>query len=314
MVRGALLGEGTYGSVFQGTLNGERVAVKRIKPHELRPGMNFTALREVRYLRVLGHENIVRLLDTYISERTLFLVLEFCPSDLEKLVRDKSVFLSPPDVKAYVRMTLEAVAFCHSQGVLHRDIKPANLLLSEQGLVKLADFGLARSLASPGNALTHQVATRWYRAPELLFGPTSYGFAPDVWSCGCVFGELLLRTPLFPGETDPNQLQKIFALLGTPSSADWPGLTTLPGFLLFETCEAMSADQWRRLFGGHSAEATDLLLAMLVLSPHCRISAADALRHDYLAVPPTATLPSDLRLPGSRTTGEKRPFAATTMV
>ena len=313
MVRGALLGEGTYGSVFQGSLNGETVAVKRIKPHELRPGMNFTALREVRYLRMLRHENIVNLLETYISERTLFLVMEFCPSDLEKVIRDKSVFLSPADVKSYARMMLEAVAFCHSRAVLHRDIKPANLLLSEHGLMKLADFGLARSLASPGNVLTHQVATRWYRAPELLFGASSYGFAPDVWSCGCVFGELLLRTPLFPGETDPNQLQKIFALLGTPSAADWPGVTSLPGFLVFETCEAMSLEQWRRLFSGHSPEAADLLLATLELSPERRTSAAEALRHQYFQTPPAATPPSSLALPGKRTPGEKRPFALTSM-
>ena len=313
MVRGALLGEGTYGSVFQGTLNGETVAVKRIKPHELRPGMNFTALREVRYLRMLRHENIVNLLETYISERTLFLVMEFCPSDLEKLIRDKSVFLSPADVKAYARMMLEAVAFCHSRAVLHRDIKPANLLLSEEGLVKLADFGLARSLASPGNALTHQVATRWYRSPELLFGASSYGYAPDVWSCGCVFGELVLRTPLFPGETDPNQLQKIFALLGTPSAADWPGLSSLPGFLLFETCESLSVDQWRRLLSGHSAEAADLLLEMLALSPTMRTSAADALRHRYFGTPPTASPPSELRMKGSRAAGEKRTLASTAM-
>ena len=299
VVRGALLGEGQYGSVFQGSMDGQNVAVKRIKPHELRPGMNFTALREVRYLRTLKHDHVVRLLDTYISDRTLFLVMEFCPSDLEKLIRDKTIFLSPADVKAYCLMMLKAVAFCHSHAVLHRDIKPANLLLSEQGLIKLADFGLARSLASPGNALTHLVATRWYRAPELLFGATSYGFAPDVWSCGCVLGELLLRSPLFPGETDPNQLQKIFALLGTPSVADWPGLNTLPGFVLFEHCDPLTLEQWQQLFTGDSSSTTDLLLAMLVLNPSQRISALDALNHHYFVTHPSATKSSELRMPGS---------------
>jgi cyclin-dependent kinase 7 len=260
-------------------------------------------------LRALIHPNIVKLIDAYVSERVLYLVLEFCDTDLEQVIRDRSIFLAPADVKSYCLMMLAAVSFCHEHFILHRDIKPANLLISADGMVKLADFGLARSMASPGNKLTHEVATSWYRSPELLFGCTNYSFGPDAWSCGCVLGELLLRSPVFPGESDTNQLQKIFALLGTPVPEDWPGLTSLPNYLVFESRDPLPREDWMKLLAGHSAETLNLLLEMLSLDPSRRLLPTAALQHQYFHAQPAPTTPGALRLPGTLSTekvGDKR--------
>jgi cyclin-dependent kinase 7 len=153
------------------------------------------------------------------------------------------------------------------------------------------------------------VATRWYRAPELLFGASSYGFAPDVWSCGCVLAELVLRAPLFPGESDPGQLMKIFQLLGTPNTEAWPGLQSLPGLLVFEHCDPLPMEQWGRLLAGHGAETVELLLSMLALNPRDRASMGEVLRHAYFSAAPAPTEASLLKLPGSSNSskGTKRP-------
>ncbi|VAH18842.1 unnamed protein product [Triticum turgidum subsp. durum] len=116
-------------------------------------------------------------------------------TDLEAVIRDRNIVLSPADIKSYIQMMLKGLAFCHKKWVLHRDMKPNNLLIGAEGQLKLGDFGLARIFGSPERNFTHQVFARWYRAPELLFGTKQYGSAVDVWAAGCIFAELLLRRP-----------------------------------------------------------------------------------------------------------------------
>ena len=154
-------------------------------------------------------------------------------TDLEAIIKDRRLHLGPGDVKAYMLMILLAIEACHANWILHRDMKPNNLLIGADGTLKLADFGLARIFGSPERTFTHQVFARWYRAPELLFGSKSYGGGVDMWAIGCVLGELMTRVPLFEGNSDIDQLGKIFAALGTPTDAQWPGMRLLPDFVDF---------------------------------------------------------------------------------
>uniref|UniRef100_A0A6V7PS59 [RNA-polymerase]-subunit kinase n=1 Tax=Ananas comosus var. bracteatus TaxID=296719 RepID=A0A6V7PS59_ANACO len=192
-----VLGEGTYGVVFKAidTKTGQTVAIKKIRLGKYKEGVNFTALREIKLLKELKDPNIIELIDAFPHKGNLHLVFEFMESDLEAVIRDRNIVLSPADIKSYLQMTLKGLAFCHRKWVLHRDMKPNNLLIAADGQLKLADFGLARIFGSPDRKFTHQVFARWYRAPELLFGAKQYGAGVDVWAAGCIFAELLLRRP-----------------------------------------------------------------------------------------------------------------------
>jgi len=183
-------------------------------------------------------------------------------------------------------MLLSGVEHCHKNWVLHRDLKPNNLLISPEGVLKLADFGLARLFGSPNRRFTHQVVTRWYRAPELLFGAQAYSSAIDMWACGCIFAELMLRKPYLPGESDIDQLGKIFAALGTPTEEIWPGLTSLPDYVPFNPCPATP---FKQLFTAAGDDALDLLASMMRFNPASRISASDALAHPYFSNSPFPT-------------------------
>jgi cyclin-dependent kinase 7 len=152
-------------------------------------------LREIKLLKELKDSNIIELIDAFPYKGNLHLVFEFMETDLEAVIRDRNIVLSPADTKSYIQMMLKGLAFCHKKWVLHRDMKPNNLLIGADGQLKLADFGLARIFGSPERNFTHQVFARWYRAPELLFGTKQYGSAVDIWAAGCIFAELLLRRP-----------------------------------------------------------------------------------------------------------------------
>ncbi|RDH24133.1 kinesin family protein [Aspergillus niger ATCC 13496] len=224
------LGEGTYAVVFLGHLRTDPssfVAIKKIKVNaEYKDGLSMDAIREVKYLQELSHPNIIALHDVFSSkDQNLNLVLEYLPrGDLEMLIRDNNIHYGAADVKAWMGMLARGVWFCHENYILHRDIKPNNLLVAADGEVKLADFGLARSFADPYLNMTHQVITRWYRPPELLFGARQYSGAVDVWSMGMVFAELLLRVPFVAGNSDLDQISKICEAFGTPTEENWPGI------------------------------------------------------------------------------------------
>ncbi|KAJ9516345.1 hypothetical protein QJQ45_001041 [Haematococcus lacustris] len=214
--KGKILGTGTFASVFLAThkKTGQLVAIKKINITDTKElisrcsqslagvttsvtkgvataqGVHVTALREMKLLRELRHPNIISLLDVFPMKKNIGLVLEFMESDLEAVIKARDRVLGPGDVKAYMAMILRALHACHSHWVVHRDVKPNNCLLAPDGTLKLADFGLARTLASPQRDVTrpytNQVFARWYRAPELFFGASSYGFAIDIWAAGCI--------------------------------------------------------------------------------------------------------------------------------
>ena len=306
-IKGAALGEGTFGVVTKAedTVTHKIVAIKKIRLGKYKEGVNFTAIREIKLLQELRHPHVIELVDCFPHKRNLNLVFECCESDLEAVIKDKFIPLGTPEIKSYMAMTLQAVAYCHECWVLHRDLKPNNLLIAPDGALKLADFGLARVFGSLNRKWTHQVFARWYRAPELLLGSKTYGPGVDMWAVGCIFAELMLRKPYLPGNSDIDQLGKIYAALGTPTEETWPGHTTLPDYIEFT---AQTAPNPRQLFVTAPMEALDLLQALLAFDPSRRVGARDALRHPYFSSNPPATPYPNLPRPSkiSAKTGRRR--------
>uniref|UniRef100_A0A8C4RN71 Cyclin-dependent kinase-like 2 n=1 Tax=Erpetoichthys calabaricus TaxID=27687 RepID=A0A8C4RN71_ERPCA len=211
-----LVGEGSYGLVMKckNKANGRIVAIKKFLESEEDKMVKKIAMREIKLLKQLRHDNLVNLLEVCKKKRRWYLVFEFVErtvlDDLEQFPNG----MENSKVKKYLYQILRAVAFCHSHNIIHRDIKPENILVSQNGVVKLCDFGFARTMAAPGELYTDYVATRWYRAPELVVGDTKYGKAVDVWAIGCLVVEMLTGEPLFPGDSDIDQLYHIIKCLG----------------------------------------------------------------------------------------------------
>ncbi|KAF3915867.1 hypothetical protein AA313_de0201689 [Arthrobotrys entomopaga] len=299
------VGEGAYAVVHLGhrlataTESAVPVAIKKIKVNtEFRDGLSMDAIRELKYLRELHHPNIIALLDVFSSKsQNLCLVLEFLVCDLEKIIKDSSLTLSMADVKSWMLMSLRGLWWCHKAFVLHRDIKPNNLLISGSGVLKLADFGLARSFSDPYRPMTSNVITRWYRPPELFYGAKFYSSAVDIFSLGLVFCELMLRTPFLPGNTDLHQIELICQALGTPNEDNWPGVTSLPGYHSVEngaSVKERGRDFFMNTFIAAGEAGVDLLMKMIKLDPRKRCSAREALDAAWFSQEPYPTKPANL--------------------
>jgi len=296
------IGEGTYGVVFKARdkTTEQFVALKKIRLETESEGVPSTAIREISILKELQHPGVVQLLEVVHQEQKLFMVFEYLDKDLKKLMDDYAAAnkkeglattgLPEALVRSYVRQLLEGISYCHRQRVLHRDLKPQNLLINAAGMIKLADFGLARAFGVPVRTYTHEVVTLWYRAPEILLGSKYYSTSVDTWSLGCIFAEMLTRKPLFPGDSEIDQLFRIFRSLGTPTEETWPGVSTLPDYKsVFPKWARQTMSCLLPLSlssGGH-----ELLSLLLTYNPASRISAKLALQHKYLAGAPNITLP-----------------------
>lgn len=277
------IGEGTYGVVYKAKnrTTGELVALKKIRLEAEDEGIPSTAIREISILKELQHPNIVRLHDVIHTEKKLTLVFEFLDQDLKKFLDTWSEQgLNQNTIKSMLYQLLKGVSFCHDRRVLHRDLKPQNLLINSDGELKLADFGLARAFGIPVRSYTHEVVTLWYRAPDVLMGSRKYSTPVDLWSVGCVFGEMAKGRPLFPGTSDHDQLMRIFKALGTPTETSWPSMKDLPEY----------KSDWPVYDAKDVAELVDdklpekgkhLLLSMLQFEPASRVSAKEAMRHPY---------------------------------
>ncbi|TKR79869.1 hypothetical protein L596_014026 [Steinernema carpocapsae] len=297
------LGEGQFANVYKAKdmETGIFVAIKKIKlssRHEARDGINRTAVREIKLLRELHHENIVGLLDVIGHKTNIQLVFDFMETDLEHLVKNNTLILTLPHIKNMVMQMLLGLEYLHMHWILHRDLKPNNLLMNSYGRIKLADFGLARFFGSPNRPLTHQVVTRWYRAPELLYGARHYGVGVDMWAIGCIIGELLLRLPIFPGESDIDQLVKIYDVLGTPTEEEWPGMTQFSDYVKINECPARDI---RGIFTAATEDLIELISMCLKFNPLVRWNATQALSSAYFKSQPFACADNELPVPGGLT-------------
>eukprot|EP01112_Ceratiomyxa_fruticulosa_P001028 TRINITY_DN10_c0_g1_i1.p1 TRINITY_DN10_c0_g1~~TRINITY_DN10_c0_g1_i1.p1 ORF type:complete len:302 (+),score=58.38 TRINITY_DN10_c0_g1_i1:211-1116(+) len=275
------LGEGTYGVVYKAKdrQTGKMVALKKIRLENQDEGVPSTAIREVSVLRELQQPNIVSLLDVVLQENKLHLIFEFLDQDLKRYIDSVGKKLNPLLVKSYVYQILLGLNFCHCRRIMHRDLKPQNILIDREGGLKLADFGLARAFTVPIRAYTHEVVTLWYRAPEILLGSRHYAAPMDIWSVGCIFAELLTRDPLFPGDSEIDQLYRIFRALGTPDENSWPGVSEFPDYQT--SFPAWRGEPLNQIIECNDPLALDLLSKMLTYEPGMRITAKQALEHAY---------------------------------
>ena len=290
----AKIGEGAYGVVYKAKdkQTDTLTALKRIRLDAEEEGVPCTAIREISLLKELRHDNIVRLLDVVYSEHRLTIVFEYLDQDLQKYLELRDHNLTAAQVQSFMRQLLAGIDHCHQRCVLHRDLKPQNLLISQDRILKIADFGLGRSFAIPVRKYTNAVVTLWYRAPDVLLGSTTYGTPVDLWSIGCIFAELVTGAALFDGRTDLDQLEKIFRFLGSPNGTTWPSLPSYPNSdtmlakpelrAAYEpTCDKVySSAQFQSKLGPHGI---DLLRSLLQYEPERRINASQALNHPYFA-------------------------------
>ncbi|KAL7638142.1 UNVERIFIED_CONTAM: hypothetical protein RMT77_011767 [Armadillidium vulgare] len=295
------LGEGQFATVYKAldTETKQIVAVKKIKlgsREEARDGINRTALREIKLLQEVHHKNIIGLLDVFGYKSNVSLVFDFMDTDLEVIIKDtENIILSPANIKAYILQTLKGLEWLHINWILHRDLKPNNLLVNSEGVLKIGDFGLARFYGSPNRPYSHQVVTRWYRAPELLFGARAYGTGVDMWAIGCILAEMLVRCPYFPGDSDLDQLTRIFTALGTPTDDDWPDMCKLPDFITFKQFDGSPLSD---LFPAAGEDLIELLNSLLALNPLKRLNCTKVLQLSYFSNWPTPTPGPQLPLPG----------------
>jgi len=277
------LGEGTYGVVYKARDLGTQklVALKKMRLDGEDEGVPSTAIREISLLRELKQSNIVRLLDVIHGTNKLYLVFEYVDQDLKRYMDSVRDPMSPMLIKSYLYQLLRGVAYCHKRRVLHRDLKPQNLLIDQRGALKLADFGLARAFSIPLRPYTHEVVTLWYRAPEILLGSKNYATPVDIWAVGCIFVEMVTKRPLFPGDSEIDELFRIFRTLGTPDEQMWPGVSKLPDY------KPANFPHWGTqpissvLPAPFDPQGIDLLSKMLVYEPQKRISAKEALSHPF---------------------------------
>eukprot|EP00245_Coleochaete_scutata_P009910 TRINITY_DN336_c0_g1_i1.p1 TRINITY_DN336_c0_g1~~TRINITY_DN336_c0_g1_i1.p1 ORF type:complete len:304 (-),score=62.39 TRINITY_DN336_c0_g1_i1:516-1427(-) len=284
------VGEGTYGKVYKARdkKTSQIVALKKTRLEMEEEGVPSTALREISLLQMLSQTiYVVRLLCVEHVEENgkpmLYLVFEYCDTDLKKFMdlsgKGPAHPLPSKTVQSFMYQLCKGVAFCHSHGVMHRDLKPQNLLVDkDKGILKIADLGLGRAFTVPLKSYTHEIVTLWYRAPEVLLGATHYSTPVDMWSVGCIFAEMARKSPLFPGDSEVQQLLHIFRVLGTPNDDIWPGVSKLRDWHEYP--------QWRpenlaKTVPQLNDKGIDLLAKMLQYDPSKRISAKEALNHPY---------------------------------
>lgn len=277
-------------------------------------GISQSAIREMSLCRELHHKNITKLMEIILESKSIYMIFEFFEHDLLQIIH----FHSHPEirpipeqaVKSLIWQVLNGVTFLHKNWIFHRDLKPANIMVSGDGVVKIGDLGLARKFNNPLQSLytgDKVVVTIWYRAPELLLGTRYYTPAIDLWAVGCILAELLSLRPIFKGEEakidlsnrksipfQKSQLQKIFEILGTPTTETWPGIQKYPDYFAFQqhflqgnsTVYPPNLTNWYKIIGGKNKQCIALLRELFQYDPNTRVTADDALVHPYFLEAP----------------------------
>ena len=293
----AKIGQGTFGEVFKARDKQNRskiVALKKVLMDNEKEGFPITALREIRILQLLNHENIVNLIEICRSKAsqfnrhksTFYLVFDFCEHDLAGLLSNFNVKFSLGEIKSVMKQLLNGLYYIHSNKIIHRDMKAANVLITRQGGLKLADFGLARAITinkgNQPNRYTNRVVTLWYRPPELLLGERNYGPPVDLWGAGCIMAEMWTRSPIMQGNTEQHQLTLIAQLCGAITPDVWPGVENLELYSKLEVPKNQRRRVKERLRPYVKDQfAVDLLDKLLCLCPGKRLDANSALDHDF---------------------------------
>lgn len=281
------VGEGTFGKVYKArnTMTNVHVALKRIRMESEKDGFPVTAMREIKLLQSLRHQNVVRLFEMMVSNGSVFMVFEYMDHDLTGVLSQTQFAFSEANLKSLCGQMLAGLAYLHHKGVIHRDIKGSNILINNRGELKLADFGLARFYQKRRRTdYTNRVITLWYRPPELLFGATVYGPEVDMWSAGCIMLELFTKKPVFQGNDEIHQLEVIYRVFGTPTPERWQEITELPWYELVKPKEVI-LNHFRELFRRWlSPAALDLAERLLTYDPAKRVTAIQALEAPYFKV------------------------------
>jgi len=288
------LGKGAYGIVWKvrDKENNQTLALKKIFGAFQNSTDAQRTFREIIFLQELAdHENIITLLDVMRADndKDIYLVFEYMETDLHAVIRAN--ILEDIHKRFIIYQLLKAIKYMHSAKVIHRDIKPSNLLLNSECLVKVADFGLARSINSNAGKdenktqiLTDYVATRWYRAPEILLGSTHYTEGVDMWSVGCILGELIGGKPMFPGTSTTNQIDRIIEVIGRPSKEDIDDIKSeFAAQLLDNLLEPQNPRSLESMYPMADSDVIDMLRQLLTFSPAKRMNATHALAHPYVA-------------------------------
>ncbi|KAM6894689.1 cyclin-dependent kinase-like 2 [Lycodopsis pacificus] len=278
-----LVGEGSYGTVLKcrHRESGRLVAIKKFVDSDDDKTVKKIALREIELLRQLRHDNLVNLLEVWKRRRRWYLVFEFVERTLLDDLEQNPSGLDLKTSRRYLYQILRALAFCHQQNIIHRDIKPENILISQGGVVKMCDFGFARTMAAPaeGGVYTDYVATRWYRAPELLVGDTKYGKPVDVWAVGCLLLEMLTGQPLFPGDSDLDQIYHIVRCFGNLTAHHQELFCRNPVFSGVTLPEYSARVRLEQRFPTIAPAAQDLALSCLQMDPERRAQCSELQEH-----------------------------------
>ncbi|KAI5952761.1 CTK1 [Candida jiufengensis] len=276
------VGQGTYGKVYKAsnTITKEIVAMKMLKLENEREGFPITAIREIKLLQSFDHPNIVSLLELMIEKNYIYMVFDYLEHDLTGLL--SQVELNNGHRKNLFHQLLEGLNYLHKKRIIHRDIKGSNILIDSKGKLKIADFGLARTIQiGEVHDFTNRVITLWYRPPELLLGATNYSTDVDIWGIGCLLLELYTKIAVFRGMDEISQLQSIFNLVGTPTTETWPQIASLPWYEMLKPKINITSKLKTKFKDILGVDAFELAENLLQLNPEKRYSAEEALAHVY---------------------------------
>lgn len=272
------IGRGGYGKIYliEDKSDQKQYALKKMYINKDQ-GVDFTTIREIKILKNISHPNIIKIKKVFIEKNSKICIqMKYYKTDLSKIIDSKNLKLEKKEIKYIIKKITESLHHLHKNNILHRDIKPANILINSDGSIVLTDFGLSRAKAK-SKQMTKGVITRWYRPPEILFGATFYSEKVDVWSLGCLFAELFMRKPLFRGETDIDQLSKIFGVCGNARNSNWKGCEDLPYFFKFEESLGVPIQG----FIPNAEVECGIIEEMLCLDPRKRVELGEVLGREY---------------------------------